>query len=62
MTIRDTIKAAIDRSGETHRAIAARACLTPPQLSRYLRTGVARSDVLERLLAALGLEVRQIRR
>lgn len=53
--IRTAIAAAIARSGLTQAEVARRADMTPPQLSRYLRTGRIRSDVLERLMQALGL-------
>jgi transcriptional regulator with XRE-family HTH domain len=56
-TIRDVIAAEIARAGWTQRELAKRAGITQPQLSRYLRTGKARTELIERLLAVLGLEI-----
>ena len=56
-TMRDVIAAEIARAGWTQRELAKRAGITQPQLSRYLRTGKARTELIERLLAVLGLEI-----
>ena len=56
-SIRDAIAAEIDRAGWTQRELAKRAGITQPQLSRYLRTGKARTELIERLLAVLGLAI-----
>lgn len=58
--IKQAILAEIERAGWQRAELARRAGMTPPALSRYLNSDrPIRSDVLERLLAALGLAVAQ---